>query len=126
MTIIAIAVGGAIGAVARYLIAVRVYEMLGIGFPYGTLAVNLLGTFALGVVLALVEDRGAFGPETRSFLSIGLLGGMTTFSTFAYESWDLARDGETLRAALNIGVSVAGALVAFSLGHALVRLVEPA
>jgi len=119
--IIAIAAGGAIGAVLRYLIAVRVYSFLGIDLPYGTLTVNLLGTFLLGIVLGLVEHRGALGPELRSFLTIGLLGGMTTFSTFTYESWEFARDGEPVRAALNVLLSLVGAFVLFTAGYGLMR-----
>ena len=81
-TVFAVAVGGAIGATARYLIAVRLYSQFGLDFPWGTLGVNVLGCLLLGVVIGLVEERGAFSAETRSFLTIGLLGGFTTFSAF--------------------------------------------
>lgn len=124
MTVVAIAVGGAMGSVARYLIAVRLYRLLGLDLPYGTLTVNVLGSFLLGTVLALVEERGAFGPETRSLITIGFLGGMTTFSTFIYESWEYTRDGEVLKAGLYAAFSLAAAFLAFSLGHALVRVLE--
>lgn len=122
--IMAIAFGGAVGAVLRYLLAVRVYSLLGVDLPYGTLTVNLLGTFLLGIVIGLVEERGVFGPELRSFLTIGLFGGMTTFSTFTYESWAFVREGELVRASLNIAASLVGALLVFSIGHALVRALE--
>lgn len=124
MTILAIAAGGALGSVSRYLIAVRLYGWLGLALPYGTLTVNILGSFLLGVILALVEERGALGPETRSFITIGFLGGMTTFSTFIFEGWNYTRDGEILRAGLYAALSLAGAFVAFTLGHALVRVLE--
>jgi CrcB protein len=124
MTILAIAAGGALGSVSRYLIAVRLYGWLGLALPYGTLTVNILGSFLLGVTLALVEERGALGPETRSFITIGFLGGMTTFSTFVFEGWNYTRDGEILRAGLYAALSLAGAFVAFTLGHALVRVLE--
>lgn len=123
--ILAIALGGAIGAVARYLMALRVYDLLGIDLPYGTLTVNLLGTLLLGVVLGLVEERGAFGPEARSFLTIGLLGGMTTFSTFTYEIWDFVREGDVIRACVYAAASLLGAYLAFAAGHALVKALEP-
>ncbi len=124
MTILAIAAGGALGSVSRYLIAVRLYSWLGLSLPYGTLTVNILGSFLLGVILALVEERGALGPETRSFITIGFLGGMTTFSTFVYEGWNYTRDGEILWAGLYAALSLAGAFVAFTLGHGLVRVLE--
>jgi len=124
MTILAIAVGGALGSVSRYLIAVRLYGWLGLSLPYGTLTVNVLGSFILGVIMALVEERGAFGPETRSFITIGFLGGMTTFSTFIYEGWSYTRDGEILLAGLYAAMSLAGAFLAFTAGHGMVRLLE--
>lgn len=119
--IVAIALGGALGAVARYLIAVRVYSLLGIDLPYGTLTVNVLGAFLLGLTIGLVEERGMFGPQMRSFLTIGLMGGMTTFSTFTYESWEFMRDGDLARAGLNIALSLLGAFAALAAGHAIVR-----
>lgn len=124
MTVLAIALGGALGSVTRYVVAVRLYRLLGLGLPYGTLTVNILGSLLLGVVLALVEQRGLFTPEQRSFLTIGFLGGMTTFSTFVYEGWDYTRDGELLRAGLYAALSLLGAFAAFTIGHAAVRLLE--
>lgn len=124
MTVLAIAVGGALGSVSRYLIAVRLYSWLGLALPYGTLTVNILGSFLLGIILGLVEERGAFGPETRSFLTIGFLGGMTTFSTFIFENWNYTRDGEILRAGAYAALSLTGAFLAFTVGHAMVRVLE--
>lgn len=124
MVVAAIALGGAVGAVARYLIAVRLADLLGVGIPFGTLTVNLAGSLLLGVVVALVEDRGAFGPETRSFITIGFLGGMTTFSTFVYEGWEFTREGDFLLAAIYAAGSVLCAFVAFAIGHALVQALE--
>jgi len=124
MTVLAIALGGALGSVTRYLIAVRLYRLLGLGLPYGTLTVNILGSMLLGVVLGLVEERGMFTPEQRSFITIGFLGGMTTFSTFIFEGWDYTRDGEVLRAGLYAALSLAGAFAAFAVGHGAVRLLE--
>lgn len=124
MTIFVVAVGGALGAVTRYLLAVRVYGWLGIDFPWGTLGVNVLGSLLLGVVIALVEERGLFTAEQRSFLTVGFLGGMTTYSTFVYEGWEFTRDGEILRAGVYAALSLAGAFVAFAAGHALIRYLE--
>lgn len=124
MTILAVALGGALGAVTRYLLAVRVYGWLGIDFPWGTLGVNVLGSLLLGFVIALIEERGLFSSETRSFLTIGFLGGMTTYSTFVFEGWEFTRDGEILRAGTYAALSLAGAFLAFTMGHALVRYLE--
>ena len=124
MTILAVAAGGALGAVARYIQAVRVYGWLGIDFPWGTLGVNVLGSLLLGVVIALVEERGLFSSEQRSFMTIGFLGGMTTFSTFVYEGWEFTRDGDILRAGVYAGLSLGGAFFAFAAGHGLIRYLE--
>jgi CrcB protein len=124
VTVLAIALGGALGSLARYFIAIRLYRLLGLGLPYGTLTVNVLGSMLLGLVLALVEERGAFTPEQRSFMTIGFLGGMTTFSTFVYEGWDYTRDGEIVRAGVYAAVSLAAAFIAFSVGHQSVRIFE--
>ncbi len=124
MTILAIALGGAMGSVARYLIAVRLYKTLGLALPYGTFTVNVAGSLLLGIILGLVEFRGAFSAETRSFLTVGFLGGMTTFSTFIYEGWDYTRDGEVATAGLYAAASLAGAFLAFSMGHAATQLLE--
>jgi fluoride exporter len=122
MVLLVVAFGGALGAVTRYLLAVRLYNTLGIDFPYGTLGVNVIGSFLLGVILGLIEERGAFSQDTRSFLTVGFLGGMTTFSTFAYEGWQMSRDGEIVRTGLYVIASVAGALLAFTIGFALTRV----
>lgn len=124
ITMLAVAVGGALGSLSRYLIAVRLYSWLGLGLPYGTLAVNVAGSFLLGLFMALVEERGALGPQTRSLITIGFLGGMTTFSTFIYEDWSYVRDGDLLRAGLYAVLSVLGAFVAVAVGHGLIRLLE--
>jgi CrcB protein len=124
MTLLMVAVGGAIGAVARYLLAVRLYTQLGIDFPWGTLGVNVLGCGLLGIVLGLVEERGAFTPDTRAFLTVGVLGGFTTFSTFTYESWQYLREGDPVKSLVYIGLSLLVGLAAFSAGHAAVVALE--
>lgn len=124
MVVAAIALGGALGAVTRYLVAVRLADLLGVDIPYGTLTVNLVGSLLLGIVVALIEERGAFGPETRSFITIGFLGGMTTFSTFVYEGWEFTREGDMLKAGVYASGSIICAFAAFTLGHALVRTLE--
>ncbi len=124
MIVAAIALGGALGAVARYLVAIRLAAILGVGIPYGTLTVNIFGSLVLGIIIALVEERGAFGPETRSFITIGFLGGMTTFSTFIYEGWEFSREGDVLMTGLYTAASIVGAFAAFAAAHATVRALE--
>lgn len=117
MTILAVAAGGALGAVARYLLAVKLYGELGIDFPWGTLGVNVLGCALLGVVLGLVEERDAFSPDVRTFLTVGFLGAMTTFSTLVYESWPYMRDDDPLRAGGYLILSLALGFAAFVAAH---------
>lgn len=124
VTVLYVAAGGAIGAVARYLLAVRLYGSLGVEFPWGTFGVNALGCLLLGVVLGLVEERSAFSPDTRAFLTVGILGGFTTFSTLVYESWSYLRDGDPARMALYVAISLLLGLAAFTAGRAAVLALE--
>ena len=118
MTLLAVAAGGAMGAVVRYLLAVKLYGELGIGFPWGTLGVNVLGCALLGIVLGLVEERDAFSSDVRTLLTVGFLGAMTTFSTFIYESWSYIRDDDPLRSGLYVVLSLAVGFAAFAAAHA--------
>ncbi len=96
-------IGGFIGSSLRY--AVSGYVQLwsrSTGFPYGTLAVNLIGCFAIGFLSQLAESRGLFTAETRTLIFIGVLGGFTTFSAFGNETINLWRQGENFLAAANI------------------------
>lgn len=122
MNAVFVGAGGFIGSILRYLLGDLVHRLAGDGFfPYGTLLINVLGCLFIGLLNGLVETRQVFGPETRLFLFIGLLGGFTTFSTFGYETFALARDGEGLAAFTNIGLQVLLGLGAVWLGNALVR-----
>lgn len=109
---VAVALGGAVGASARYLVSGLVYTRFGVGFPYGTLAVNVVGCFLIGIVMEMGEGRYLIPPGVRLFLTVGLLGGFTTFSTFSYETLGLMRDGQFGPAAINAVGSVALGLVA--------------
>lgn len=124
MTILAVAAGGALGAVTRYLLAVKLYEQLGVGFPWGTFGVNIAGSLLLGVVIGLIEERNAFSPEVRSLITVGFLGGLTTFSTFIYESWNYLRDDDPLLMAAYLGISLVFGLLAFVAGHSAVVALE--
>ena len=119
--ILAIAAGGAIGAVGRHYIANGVMGLTGGGFPFGILVVNILGSFMIGVlveVFALVWSPDAV---TRSFLVVGVLGALTTFSTFALDTVLLMQRGELLKAGLYVIGSVVVSIVALLMGMLLVR-----
>jgi CrcB protein len=88
--------GGGIGAAARYGLQGIVYDKTGTAFPYGTLAVNVLGSFIIGLLMASMEERFLVHPSVRLFLTIGILGGFTTFSSFSFETLSLFRDGQLL------------------------------
>ena len=100
-----VAGGGAIGAVLRYWTYLGVHALLGRGFPYGTLAVNIIGSLAIGVLYVLLVER-TDSPELRALLMTGLVGGFTTFSAFSLETLILLEQGEPLKALLNVVLSV--------------------
>jgi CrcB protein len=121
MTIIEIAIGGAAGAVTRYLVDGWVSDRSGGAFPYGTLVVNVSGTFILGFLATLALERSVLPAAIRPPVLIGFLGAYTTFSTWMLESWRLAEQGALLGAVANIGVSVVLGLVALGAGIAIGR-----
>ena len=98
--------GGGIGAAARYWLSGLIHERLGSGFPYGTLVVNIMGCFIIGLVMGSMQERFLSHPSLRLFLTIGILGGFTTFSSFSYETIAMLKDGEIAFASLNILASV--------------------
>lgn len=115
--LIAIAVGGACGAVIRFLVSTGIYQWLGRGFPFGTLAVNIVGSFLLGLLTeALVLQRIAIGFEYRAAILVGFIGAFTTFSTFALETLYLIEQGNLTRAMVNIATSLFGCLTAVWIG----------
>ncbi len=112
LQLLAIAGGGALGALARFLVSNGVYRLLGRDFPWGTLGVNMLGSFAMGLLFVLLLERSLMAAELRAAILIGFLGSFTTFSTFSLETLTLVEQGEMLRAALNVGFSVAVCIAA--------------
>lgn len=96
--IMAVAVGGALGSVLRYGLSHWIHSFVGRGFPYGTLAVNILGCLAMGVLFVLFVERGNESPLWRAGLIIGLLGGFTTFSAFSIETFSLMEQGAMAKA----------------------------
>lgn len=116
-----IGVGGFVGAIMRYGLSGAVHLMLrSFEFPFGTLAVNLLGSFIITFLVFMAESLGVFGPTFRSFVLIGVLGSFTTFSTFSFETLALFYDGELGLAAVNVAATVGMCLLAAWLGRAAV------
>ncbi len=114
-----VAIGSALGGVARYWCSGLVAEHVGETFPWGTIAVNVVGSFLIGLIATLSAPDGRLflSGEARQFIMIGILGGYTTFSSFSLQTLALMRDGEWLRAGANVGLSVALCLLAVWLGH---------
>lgn len=120
MTVLWVALGGALGSVARFALSGIAVRWLGAGFPYGTLFVNVTGSFTIGLLAALVaaDGRPSLGADARAFLLVGVLGGFTTFSSFSLETLNLARSGALAPAMLNVAGSVVLCLAAVSFGFA--------
>ena len=125
MTLVFVALGGALGALARYGIGGWVYDRMGEAFPWGTLVVNVLGCFLLGVAVRWLQVSAA-SPALRPFLTIGLLGAFTTFSTFSFETVALVQDGQWARAGVYVGASVAAGLLAMVAGTVVVTILARA
>lgn len=114
--------GGFVGSASRYLLSGWVHRLAPYStFPWGTLVVNVAGCFLIGIFSALADSRQLWSPEMRVFAMIGVLGGFTTFSSFAYETAALARDPDLWRALANVGLQVVLGLLAAWLGYALAR-----
>lgn len=119
--ILFIACGGALGAVMRYGASLGVYSLLGRGFPYGTMFVNVTGSLLMGLLSIMMLERFNIGPEWRAAILVGLLGSFTTFSTFSIETLNLMEQGDMTRAFANIALSVIVCLAAVWIGIGLGR-----
>jgi len=105
--ILLIGFGSAIGGVLRYLLSTNVYKLAGHSFPYGTLVVNCIGAFLVGLIFIILLERfNGFAEQLRAFLIIGFLGGFTTFSAFSIETINLLENGELTRSMINVFASV--------------------
>ncbi|MGD9488268.1 MAG: fluoride efflux transporter CrcB [Calditrichaceae bacterium] len=123
MKLIIIGFGGFIGAVLRYELSGWTYRLMGSRLPYGTLAVNVIGSFILGFFLVLAEGRFAISPQIRNFVAVGILGAFTTFSTFSFETMALLQQNLFKQALLNILLNVILALTAVWMGMVSAKLV---
>lgn len=116
-----LALGGALGAVARFLLSLGCDKLFGSTFPYGTLIVNLLGSLCIGVLAAWFASRPDLGMLWRTTLMVGFLGAFTTFSSFSLETWHLLQIGETGKALLNITMNIGLCISAVWLGIILTQ-----
>jgi CrcB protein len=114
--------GGALGSGARYLVGIWTGAAWGTGFPWGTLTVNLVGSFLISTIMVLGLQVGAIGPDMRVFLAVGVMGGFTTYSSFNYETLALAQRGQWGLATAYVAATVLGAWVAGVAGLLVARL----
>lgn len=121
LQLLTIAGGGALGAILRFGMSSYVYRLLGRDFPYGTLAVNMMGSLVMGLLFILFVERGLVSAEWRSAIIVGFLGAFTTFSTFSIETLVLLESGELGKAALNVTLSVTLCLFATWFGLVIGR-----
>jgi len=105
-TILAIAVGGGVGSVARYLLTLWCEHLLGEDFPYGIFLANIIGSFAIGICFVILLERAALPEVARSLLMVGFLGGFTTFSTFSLQTIGMLQAGRWLEAGIYVFGSV--------------------
>ena len=126
MAYVWVALGGALGSVARYGCSFAATRWLGTAFPWGTMFVNVTGSFTIGLLAALVaaDGRPLLGADARAFVIVGVLGGFTTFSSFSLETLELARGGALGAAALNVMLSVALCLAGVGLGFGAAGLLS--
>jgi CrcB protein len=121
INILAVAVGGAAGSVARYLLMGRVAHWLGAAFPWGTLAVNILGCAIYGALVEIIARRWSAGGEMQALLFVGFLGGFTTFSAFSFDVFMLYERGAVTEAALYVVASVVLSVLGLFAGLHLFR-----
>lgn len=119
--LLAIAAGGSIGAVLRFLLSSQVYNGFGRDFPYGTIVVNVVGSLLMGLLYQLFLQRYSVSPEMKAALLVGLLGAFTTFSTFSIETVLLLEQGNLFKAMMNVIVSVVVCIIATWAGLLIAR-----
>lgn len=121
--ILIIGIGGFLGAISRYGVALWIGQRWGRGFPLGTFVINVSGSFLIGLLMSLLTERFMVNPQWRLMLVVGFLGAYTTFSTFEYETGTLIKDGEWLIAMLNVVLSVLAGFIALKLGEVIAKSV---
>lgn len=118
-----VALGGGIGATTRYLVSDWAAQRFGSDFPYGTLIVNIVGCFIIGMFMQLVTDRIIVNPYWRLLITVGFVGGLTTFSSFSYETLKLLNDGELAFAMYNLASNMILGFFATWIGIAVAKMV---
>ncbi len=123
LKILAVAVGGSIGATTRYLVSNWAAERFGASFPYGTLIVNVVGCFIIGAFMTITTERLIVNPYWRLLITVGFVGGLTTFSSFSYETFRLVDDADMTMALYNVGLNLVLGFLATWIGIGTARLV---
>lgn len=123
MKVLIVAIGGSIGAATRYLVSTWAAERFGSNFPYGTLIVNVVGCFIIGAFMVLVTERVIANPYWRLLVAVGFVGGLTTFSSFGYETLKLVEDAQFQWAAYNILSNFVVGFLATWLGMTIARAI---
>lgn len=122
MNYLIVSIGAALGGALRYWLSNAAYKFFPPTFPYGTMIVNITGSFLLGLIIFGLDEKEIISSGMKLFLTIGICGGFTTFSTFSYETFALIRDSQYLLAALNIILSVILCLAGIVLSYFLVKI----
>ncbi len=118
-----ISFGAALGGALRYWLSNSVYKFLPFSFPYGTLAVNVIGSFILGIIIFVFDEKELLNSQLKIFLTIGFCGGFTTFSTFSLESFNLLRDSQYFLAALNIVLNILFCIAGVFLAYIVSKII---
>jgi len=121
-TLLLIGLGGFLGSISRFLIALSVNRIFQSVLPIGTLVVNIVGCLFIGVIYSLAEQKNIMSPELRVFLGVGFCGGFTTYSSFAFEKFSLIKSGDFLMLSIYIGASVFLGLIAVYIGSQIHKL----
>lgn len=123
LEIVLVAIGGGIGATSRYLASNWAAARFGAEFPYGTLIVNIVGCFIIGAFMTITTERLIVSPYWRLFVTVGFVGGLTTFSSFSYETLHLLQDADVMRAFYNVGLNILVGFFATWLGIGAAKLI---
>ncbi len=114
-------IGGGLGSIFRYLLSSYASKHLPLFFPFGTLLVNIIGSFILGLMIFGWDEKGLINPTVKLFIGVGFCGGLTTFSTFSLETFNLIRDAEFLLAGLNILINVLSTFAGIYIAYIVTR-----